>query len=78
MAMDAYSVIIDAIRENLILASLIGGAFLVYGLTEFAKGQAVRFVCVCAALLIAPLFIGLLLAVIQIATSTDRHISLGY
>ncbi|HVI91156.1 MAG TPA: hypothetical protein VM659_22850 [Dongiaceae bacterium] len=76
--MDAYSMIIDAIKENLILASLIGGAFLVYGLTEFAKGQAVRFICVCAALLISPLFIGLLMAAIQITTSADWHISLGY
>jgi len=78
MAVDAYNMIIEAIKENLILASLIGGAFLVYGLTEFAKGQAVRFICVCAALLIAPLFIGLLMALIQIATSTNWHISLGY
>ena len=78
MAMDAYSMIIDAIKENLILASLIGGAFLVYGVTEFARGQAVRFICVCAALVIAPLFIGLLMALINIAASTNWHISLGY
>jgi hypothetical protein len=75
---DAYRMVIDTIKENPILALMMGGAFLVYGLIEFGKGEVIRFFCVCAALVVSVPLLGLLMSAIEIMMAANGHMSLGY
>lgn len=76
--MDAIRFVIDLIRQNPIAAAIAGVVFLLYGLAELSKGEAIRFVCVCAALVISVPLVGLTVSAIQLMMAADWHISLGY